>query len=126
MTDFKKYTLLVADDETMLRDTIVFDFKRKGFNVFSAENGTQALEVVKNNPIDLVISDIRMPGGDGITLLEEIKKFHPHIPVVIFISGFSDLSPEECIAKGAQTVVSKPFERKALMASVLKALGIES
>ena len=126
MEDLKKYTLLIVDDEEDLREIIVSDFQRKGFNVLSAGNGVQAFELVKVNKVHLVISDMRMPGGDGMSLLEQIRKFDPTIPNVIFMTGFSEVSEAECIAKGAKKVISKPFDRKELFRSVLDALGIAS
>ncbi|MGZ3711054.1 MAG: response regulator [Bdellovibrionota bacterium] len=120
----KDFTLLVVDDEETLRDSISFDFKRKGFTVLSAENGAIGFELVKNNNIDIVISDMRMPGGDGMSLLQKIRAHNPDIPNLIFVSGFSDFSEAECLAKGARKVFSKPFDRKALMNSVLEILEI--
>ncbi|MEW6058237.1 MAG: response regulator [Bdellovibrionota bacterium] len=124
MDDFKKYTILVVDDEDILRKTIVFDFKRKGFQVLETDNGKTALELVKTNHVNLVVSDIRMPGGDGMALLEQIRTYDPHLPMVIFITGFADITEAECISKGAKSVFTKPFDRTLLMNSVLKALGI--
>ena len=122
MKNFKQYTILIVDDEETLRDTMVFDFKRKGFTVLSAENGVAAFELVKVNKVHLVISDMRMPGGDGMSLLEQIRTHYPGIPNVIFITGFADVTEEAAIAKGAKKVLSKPFDRKVLMNSVLEAL----
>ncbi len=124
MDDLKKYTLLIVDDEEMLRDVLVFEFERKGFTVLSAENGVAAFELVSKNKIDLVISDMRMPEGDGMSLLEKIRKFDSKIPTVIFITGFADVTEAECIAKGAHKVLAKPFNRKELMECVFEALGI--
>jgi CheY-like chemotaxis protein len=124
MEDLKKYTLLIVDDEETLRNAMIFDFKRKGFNVLSAESGAQAFEIVKKNKIHLVVSDMRMPGGDGMSLLENIRAYDPTIPTVIFVTGFADVTEEQAIAKGAKKILSKPFERKVLMDSVLDALGI--
>lgn len=122
--DFKKYTLLIVDDEDTLRKTIVFDFKRKGFTVLDADNGVKAFELVKQNKVHLVVSDMRMPGGDGMTLLENIRAYDPAIPTVIFVTGFADVTEEQAIAKGARKVLSKPFDRKVLMNSVMESLGI--
>lgn len=124
MSDLKNYTLLIVDDEEILRNAMVFDFKRKGFTVVSAENGHTAFEIVKSQKIHLVISDMRMPGGDGMSLLESIRAYDPSIPAVIFITGFVNVTEEEALAKGAHKVLSKPFDRKVLMSSVLSALGI--
>lgn len=123
MNDFKKYSILIVDDEELLLETIVFDFIRKGFTVFSANNAESAFELVKKNKIHLVISDIRMPGKDGLSLLDSIREYDPRMPVVILITGFADVTTEECINRGAFDVIAKPFNRKALMQSVLSALG---
>jgi DNA-binding NtrC family response regulator len=120
--DYGKYALLVVDDEETLREAIAFDFKRKGFNVQSAANGTQALEIVKQAPIDLIISDVRMPNGDGLELLREVRRRDPEVPVVVFVTGFADATEEECLRRGAWKVFAKPFDRKALFATVVEAL----
>lgn len=125
MSELKNYTILVVDDEEVLRDAIAFDFKRKGFTVLSAENGIEGFKMVKNNKVHLVVSDMRMPGGDGMSLLEKIRQFDPDIPTLIFVTGFSDYTEEECIKKGAKKLLSKPFDRKQLMACVMEALGLD-
>ncbi len=122
---FSTITLLIVDDESDLRSAIVFDFKRKGFSVLSAENGTKAFELIQTNRIDLVISDVRMPSGDGLFLLEKIQSLPVKIPL-IFITGFSDVTEVECISRGAIKVFSKPFDRKLLMKSVLNVLALET
>jgi CheY-like chemotaxis protein len=121
---FTQYTVLVVDDEELLRNALVFDFKRKGFTVLAAENGVKAFELVRTHKVDLVISDMKMPGGDGLTLLENIRVYDPKIPVLIFITGYADLPAEEAIAKGAYGMLSKPFERQALFLAVMNALGL--
>jgi CheY-like chemotaxis protein len=121
---YKKFTILIVDDDAALRNTIVFDFKRKGFDVLSAENGLSAMELIRAKQVHLVISDIRMPKGDGVKLLEEIRAYHSEIPVVILITGFADVSEEDCKKKGAKEVFSKPFDRKLLFKSVLESLGL--
>ncbi|MEW6055487.1 MAG: response regulator [Bdellovibrionota bacterium] len=124
MQSLKKYTILVVDDDETLRNAIAFDFKRKGFTVLVSESGAKAFELVKANKIDLVISDIRMPGGDGLSLLEQIRAYNPGIPAVIFVTGFADTTEESCLAKGAKKVIAKPFDRKHLMTTVLEVLNI--
>lgn len=120
--DFRNFTLLVVDDEADLREAIVFDFKRKGFTVLSAKSGMDALELLKANRVDLIISDVRMPEGDGIFLLEKIQSLETKIPL-IFVTGFTDYTEAECVKRGALKVIAKPFDRKALMSSVIEALA---
>lgn len=123
MREPKDATILVVDDEPALRKAIIYDLKKKGFNVLDAENGTKAFEIVKNSKIDLVLTDVRMPGGDGVELLDRIKALNPKLPVVMFITGFADISVEEAYNKGVDAVFSKPFDRKALFAAVIKAIA---
>jgi len=118
----KLKSVLIVDDDDTLREAIVFDFKRRGYQVFSAPNGVEAFEIVKREKIDAVITDIRMPKGDGVELLDNIKAFNLRIPVVIFITGFADLSLEDAYEKGACVVMSKPFDRKALIEAVQRAM----
>ncbi len=114
--------LLIVDDEVDLRDALAFDFKRKGYQVLTASNGVEAFSVVKQQSIDVVISDIRMPGGDGIELLSKIKDHNLNLPVVIFMTAYSDIGIEEAYDRGAEFIFSKPFDRKALHQAVEKAV----
>lgn len=123
--DPQDYTVLVVDDEEIIKKALVFDFKRRGFSVLAAVNGTDALALVRRNKVDLVLSDIRMPGGDGIALLENVRSEHPSVPMVILLSGFSDVDEAQCLARGARRVFKKPFDRKLLMQYVCESLGIE-
>lgn len=122
MREAKDITILIVDDEAALRNAIIFDFKRKGFQVLDAANGKEAFEIVKKNKVDVVLTDIRMPGGDGIGLLDDIKSLDPNLPVVMFITGYADITLEEAYDKGVDVVFTKPFDRKALMASVLRSV----
>ncbi len=120
MKEPKDVTLLIVDDEKDLRSAIVFDFKRKGFQVLEAENGKQAFDIVQSQKVDVVISDVQMPGGNGIELLDKIKEYNSAIPVVMFITGFADITLEDAYDKGVEAVFSKPFDRKALLSAVLR------
>ena len=114
--------ILVVDDEEDLRDAIVFDFKRKGFQVLEAANGQEAFEKVKSEKIDIIITDVKMPIADGVQLLKWVKALSSDLPVVMFITGFSDLSMQDAFNEGADAVFSKPFDRKALFLAVESAL----
>ncbi len=122
MKDLKNTSILIVEDEESLRKAIVFDFKRKGFNVFDAENGTLALDIVKNNKIDVVLTDVRMPNGDGIELLDKIRDFNVELPIVMFVTGFADISVEDAYNKGVNAIFSKPFDRKNLLETVLRSV----
>ena len=117
----KTTAILVVDDEADLREAIAFDLKKQGYPVFTAGNGREAFEIVKNQTISVILSDVRMPGGDGLELLEKVRENFPDGPIVILISGFADISIEEAYHKGAQAVFPKPFDRKALLKRVAQA-----
>ncbi len=123
MREPKDVVVLVVDDEDALRQAIVFDFNRKGFQVLEASSGNKALEIVKKTKVDIVLTDVRMPDGSGVDLLNQLRQLNPGLPVVMFITGFADLTLEDAYDKGADAVFSKPFDRKALMASVMKAVA---
>jgi CheY-like chemotaxis protein len=115
-------TILIVDDEVDLRDAIAFDFKRKKFNVLTASSGREAMKLIESQKVDVVLSDVRMADGDGVELLDWIKERNVFMPVVMFITGFADISLEEAYDKGAEAVFSKPFDRKVLMATVEQAI----
>lgn len=122
MKEPKDVVLLVVDDEDDLRKAIVRDFTRRGYRVLAARNGAEALAIVKEQPVDIVLSDVRMPGGDGIELLKKLKDLSPATPVFMFITGFADMSLEQAYDWGAEAVFEKPFDRAALFKAVGDAL----
>ena len=107
--NLKDKIILVVDDELDLREIIASEFQFQGAQVFLAENVAKALIVLENNKIDLVVSDIRMPGATGIDLLDMMKKKNMAIPPLILITGFADISLEDAFNRGAEALVNKPF-----------------
>lgn len=122
MKPFDQYTLLVVDDEVDLRDALAFNFERHGFQVRTASSGNDAFKIVCNEPVHVVVSDIRMPDGDGFDLLKKIKNKSVSLPMVMFMTGQSDYSIAEAYDKGAEAVFAKPFKREALLDSVVRCL----
>jgi len=110
--------ILVVDDEAGIRDVIKFELELNEAIVYEAENGKVAFEFIKVNPIDFVISDIRMPVCDGHELLKLIKKFNPNVPMLIFVTGYSDLSNEVAFHDGADAVLTKPLDLDQLVKKV--------
>lgn len=109
MQNVEPYKLLIVDDESGIRDSLKDFFELEGFCVSCSSGGINALEELKNNPFDVVLSDIRMPDGDGRFLLKSIRQIHTSQPLVILMSGFSDVTPEEAYAEGAVALLTKPF-----------------
>lgn len=106
----KGKTLLVVDDEVDLRDIVASELEFMGAKVFQAENIISAQKVLLSHHIDLIISDIRMPGGTGVDLLDVVKARNVQVPPVILITGFADITNEDAFDKGAEALLNKPFK----------------
>lgn len=111
---FKGKTILVVDDEPDLREILKDEFEFTGAKVLEAPNGKVAIEMVKTNDIDCVVSDIRMPGGDGIYMLRAIKQYNFRKPAVILTTGFADIHPSEAFEIGVEGFITKPFDLDAV------------
>ncbi len=126
MPDFKNYTILVVDDDPDIRELISAIFLRVGYKTLTADCGLNALEIVNSTSIDVVVTDIRMPNGDGLFLLEKIRTRDPKVPIVFIVTGYSDISESEFISKGATKVFLKPFSQILLVDEVNCSLGLQS
>lgn len=114
----KNKKILIVDDEPMLREILAFDLEYLGAEVFEAAKVDDALELLEQNEIDLVISDIKMPEKDGVQLLKAMRAGrHLKIPVIL-ITGFADYSEEDLFSFGANEVYNKPFDMDELVKSV--------
>lgn len=106
-------TLLVADDEPMMRLLLSQTLGSQGFNVLLAENGLQAMELVNKNKITLILTDINMPKLNGLKFVENLQATsHKDIPVILMTGDTDHLKESEL--KGA-TVLRKPFRRRELV-----------
>jgi DNA-binding response OmpR family regulator len=123
MEQSRQITILIVDDEEILREAIALDFVRRGFNVLSAENGNQAFELIQREKIDLVISDLKMPECDGPSLLRKVRA-KQHTPPFIFISGGANLNESDRALLSSQKFIQKPFDYKVLQNTALEMLGL--
>lgn len=107
--------ILFVDDELSILKSIKRMFFKSGYNIFLAEGASEGLEVLKNNKIDIVVSDVKMPEMDGLTFLEEVKKYYPSIDRIV-LSGFVEIdSVLKAIIKGiAFDYITKPWENEVL------------
>ncbi|HAK88196.1 MAG TPA: hypothetical protein DHV16_03870 [Nitrospiraceae bacterium] len=114
------YKILIADDEAMTRDLVSSVLSSKGHKCEIAINGAQALDMALENGFDAVITDIVMPGMDGIALTRELLKINPELPVMV-ITGFSDEHYyEDSVNAGASDFINKPFSIAELLARFQK------
>ncbi|MDD2580600.1 MAG: response regulator [Desulfuromonadaceae bacterium] len=104
-----KEHILIVDDEEMIRDLLSSALVQEDYICHQAANVDEAFVILGVQPVDLVISDIMMPGRSGVELLRDLKKLDPDI-AVLMITGLSDMTTAiECIHLGADDYISKPF-----------------
>jgi len=117
----ERANVLVVDDELGPRESMRMILKPL-HNVFTAENGDSALKTIRQEPIDLVTLDLRMPGIDGIEVLKQIKQFNPNIEVIV-VTGYGSLkSATEAMKYGVKGYVTKPYNLQEINTLVDKAI----
>ncbi len=116
--------ILVVDDEKHIIQIVKFNLEKRGkYEVVTASDGLEALDVYKNENPDLIISDIMMPNMTGFELYEELRKVDKEIPFIILTAKGQDSYYEEGKEKGIIDFLTKPFSPKSLLARVKEMLG---
>jgi signal transduction histidine kinase len=101
--------ILIVDDEEGLRTSLVTGFRREGYEATGAESGEAALAVLRQAPADILLTDLVMPGMDGITLMERAQRDHPAILTILMTAGGTVESAIRALKGGAFDYVQKPF-----------------
>jgi DNA-binding NtrC family response regulator len=108
-TESSKYTILVVDDEEGMRNLIVTFLSKLGHLCLTAINGVDALDKMKGNKVDAVVTDIKMPEMDGMTLTSEILNQYPGLPIMVMTAFDEEYSAGVAIFAGAREFIKKPF-----------------
>lgn len=111
------YNILVVDDDREIVGAIEIYLKKEGYHILKAYNGNQALKMIQENEIHLIILDIMMPEKDGIETLEEIRK-DKSIPVILLSAKSEDYDKIGGLNSGADDYITKPFNPLELIARV--------
>lgn len=114
--------ILVIDDESLMREFLEETLVRAGYGVVTAADGKVGLDEIRTNSYDLVITDIRMPGLDGLALLEETKKIYPEMVVIMMTAYASVETAVQALRAGAVDYIMKPFTPEKVERVVEKAL----
>lgn len=118
--------VLVVDDEPHMRRVLEIMLKQAGYKVFVAGNGREALRLIRESPVDLVITDLRMPEMDGIELLGCMRKEGSTIPVIVITAFGSVESAVEAMKVGASDYMVRPFDVETLELTISRVLrGVE-
>jgi excisionase family DNA binding protein len=115
--------VLVADDEDAIRDLLAKTLALADYEVETVPDGQAALDRLRARPYQLLITDLRMPGLDGLSVIREARRLHPHLPVVIITGYSSESSAIEAINLGVSGYLTKPFRVAKVLAVAAQALG---
>src|SRR5262245_39734995 len=114
--------ILIVDDERSMRELLERVFQKEGYTVRVAEDGAIALEMIRTGVFDLVLSDVKMPGLNGIELLTQCREFSPDTMVLIMTAFATIDNAREAFKFGADDFIEKPFDIDELKLVVQKAL----
>jgi two-component system NtrC family response regulator len=121
----KRVKILVIDDDESLRRVLEYNLAQEGYAVLTAASGEQGLDLLKKEGADLVVTDVRMAGMDGLQVLEGVRKLDPNIQVIILTAFGTIEMAVEAMKAGAFHYISKPFNRDELKLTLRKALQLK-
>lgn len=113
--------ILIADDEPNLRRVLSAQLIKDGYDVEAVPSGTEALKALRENHVDVVVTDLRMPGIDGMELLKHVALEHPGVPVIMITAHGTVDTAVEALKLGAFDYVTKPFDKDEFRSVVRKA-----
>ena len=123
MAESAQYKILVVDDVELVRNLVVTLLSRSGHSSITAVDGVDALDRMKGNKIDAVITDIKMPNMDGVALTVEILKRYPGLPILVMTAFDEEYSAGAAIAAGAREYIKKPFSPDEFFAQLQKLIN---
>ena len=117
------FNVLIVDDEEDFLETITNRLKKRDVDAVGTRSGEEALEVLKGKPFDVVVLDIKMPGGmDGIEVLKEIKKLYPLTEVILLTGHASVETSIDGMKLGAFDYLMKPIKLEELLQKIAQAI----
>ncbi|MGO9614332.1 MAG: endopeptidase La [Dissulfurispiraceae bacterium] len=118
----KKPRVMVVDDEDVARKNLVHILSKENYDVIPAADGNEALQKLASTEFDVVVTDLRMPGIDGMELLENIRKHHPDTRVIMVTGHATVSSAVEAMKEGAFYYITKPFKLDEVRSTVKNAV----
>ena len=111
--------LLIVDDEVDLCQVLSWEFEDNGMIVTQANSGNSAIEILKKEEIDIVLTDIKMPEGDGVELLEYIHKNEIKVKAVYLMTGYSDYPKQKLFESGMRKLFKKPVKTEDIIDDIV-------
>jgi DNA-binding NtrC family response regulator len=115
-------TVLVVDDDEGVRKVLSRWITEMGYTARSAADADAALTMIGEVPIDFALCDVRMPGHDGIWLLDQIRRLHPDVAVAL-VTGLIEMDPMVTLRPGVVGYIVKPFNREELQKVILRGMS---
>lgn len=112
-------SILVVDDELLIRDLLYDFFRDQGWDITVADNGQKALDIMQEKQFDVVLTDLRMPSMDGMTLTNQVQQDYPDVPVVIMTGYPSVDSAVAALRTRVADYITKPFNVNDLFKRVM-------
>ncbi len=106
----KEHNILIIDDEQTQREVLTGYLRKKGYHILSADSGEEGIKLVKQNAVDIVLSDFKMPDKTGLEVLEQVKKINPEISFVIITAYSTVETAVKAMRMGAYDYISKPVD----------------
>ncbi len=119
------WTILITDDDHLVRWSLSQAMRRR-FLVFTAEDADVALDILKRAHVDALVTDLRMPGRDGIELAEIVRRVHPHVLVFVLTAYGSDAVFRHLAELGVRACFGKPFDVAGIVAAIERHLEAAS
>ena len=116
------HTVLIVDDDDGIRHILASWVRRLGHQALLAASAEQALTLLDSQPVDLALCDVRMPGADGIWLVDRMRERHAGVPVVL-ASGVRELDSSFTLRAGVVAYVVKPFDRDEVLFAITTGLA---
>ncbi len=114
--------ILLVEDDVDLREIIKLDLEYRGAFVSDAENGQKAFELNNQKRFDIILSDIKMPIEDGLTLSKKVKTLNADSPVIFLMTGYSDFPASEAYNLGVEGFINKPFDFESALENIRRVL----
>jgi two-component system, chemotaxis family, chemotaxis protein CheY len=118
-------TVLTIDDSASMRQMVKLTLSGAGYRVLEAEDGPKGLAAARGNGIDLVLTDLNMPGMDGLSVIRELRKLATYtgVPIILLTTESDAARKQEAKAAGATGWITKPFQPDQLIAVAKKVMG---
>ena len=118
----KGYTILIVEDEKSIRDVLTLNLGMDGYNVITCDNGLQAIDIVRQHDVSLILMDVMLPKLNGIESAKQIKKKRPELPIVMLSALDQTNDRIKGLRAGADDYVNKPFNYEELLIRIEKQL----